>query len=178
MSSLTALAGKKSEINLLQILGGSLFLALCAQISIKLPFSPVPITAQTFGVLLIGCLLGSRQGFLCVAAYLAQIAFGLPFLAGGVIKPWAILGTNGGYLAGMAVQAYVAGWFMENGMGKKATRAFVGCSVACIIQLTMGYLWLTNFVGWTAALYMGVYPFIAGELLKVVAVSYYVQQRK
>src|SRR6202023_1336711 len=81
------------------VVGASLFVALCARISIPLPFTPVPLTVQNFGVLLVGLLLGSRRGFAALILYLAEGAMGMPVFSplgpGGVAQ---ILGVTGGYL--------------------------------------------------------------------------------
>src|SRR2546426_8311741 len=85
------------------ILGFSLFTALAAQLEIRLPYTPVPITAQTFAVLLAGALLGSRRGFLSQMAYLAEGAAGLPVFAGGGFFLSPLLGPTGGCFLGYSV---------------------------------------------------------------------------
>lgn len=88
------------------IVGGSLVMALCAQIAIGYP---VPITGQTFAVLMIGALLGSRRGALCVLTYLAEGLAGLPVFAQGRAGLADLLGPTGGYLVGFVFAAYVVG---------------------------------------------------------------------
>ncbi len=82
-------------------LAGSLLIALTAQISFYLPFSPVPVTGQTLGILLVGTLLGSVRGSMAVLAYLAEGASGLPVFAGGALGPGALLRSHGGLPAGL-----------------------------------------------------------------------------
>src|ERR671918_68403 len=92
--------------DLILILLGALFVAALAQIEIPLPFTPVPITGQTFGVLLVGAALGSKRGAASLASYLAMGAFGLPFLAGGAHGLDILIGATGGYLIGFVIAAY------------------------------------------------------------------------
>jgi biotin transport system substrate-specific component len=169
---------KNYLISFLQILGGSLFIALCAQISIPLPFSPVPITGQTFAVLLLGGVLGSKKGFLCVIAYIAEATMGLPVLAGGLIRPYALIGPTGGYLAGMAVMAYIVGWFIEQKRRFLIGKALIGCILASAIQMLMGVCWLAHFVGWDYVWVAGFYPFIPGEIAKITLASLYLSRSK
>ncbi|MEE9371363.1 MAG: biotin transporter BioY, partial [Sedimentisphaerales bacterium] len=98
------------------IIVGSLLIGLCAQIKVWLPISPVPITGQTFAVLMLGALLGSRRGSLCALAYIIEGAAGLPIFAlGGGLA--VLLGPTGGYLAGFIPAAYITGRLAEKGMG-------------------------------------------------------------
>src|ERR1700676_4562367 len=97
------------------VVGGSLFVALCARITIPLPFTPVPLTVQNFGVLLVGLLLGSRRGFAALALYLAEGAMGMPVFnptgAGGVAQLFH--GATAGFLLSYPLVAWVAGYVME-----------------------------------------------------------------
>ena len=104
---------KNHALTALQILGASLFLALCAQIRIPLPFTPVPLTLQTCGMMLVGATLGSRKGMLAVIAYIVEGSLGAPFFAGGSCGFMKLLGPTGGYFAGWILQAYIVGFFME-----------------------------------------------------------------
>jgi len=82
------------------VVGGSVLIALSAQFTVRLPFSPVPITGQTFAVLLLAALLGPARGVLCVLTYLAEGLLGLPVFAGAGSGPAWLLGATGGYLVG------------------------------------------------------------------------------
>ncbi|MBC8135454.1 MAG: biotin transporter BioY, partial [Fibrella sp.] len=93
----------------LLILGASALITLCAQVAIPLPWTPVPITGQTFGVLLSGVLLGSRRGYLACLAYLVEGAAGLPVFAGGMSGFLPFIGLTGGYLAAFPVAAFMVG---------------------------------------------------------------------
>lgn len=153
-----------------QIVLSSLFIALCAQISLYLPFTPVPITMQTLAVMMVGGVLGSRNGAISVILYLAQSVLGLPVLAGGVVNPFALIGPTGGYLISFVFQAYLVGWFAErfSVLGKSAL--MMGISLAYVVGLLLGGGWLAQFVGFENMLVMGVIPFIPGEVIKILVV--------
>src|SRR5271156_4043712 len=98
------------------VVGASLFVALCARVTLPLPFTPVPLTLQNFGVLLVGLSLGSRRGFAALVLYLAEGMAGLPVFnpagAGGVAQ---LVGPTGGFLLAYPIVAGIAGWILENG---------------------------------------------------------------
>src|SRR5580704_11836231 len=125
------------------VVGGSLFVALCARITIPLlPLTPVPLTVQNLGVLLVGLLLGSRRGFAALALYLAEGAVGLPVFSptglGGIAQ---LLGPTGGFLIAYPLVAWLAGYVMERGR-KIFTRAAVGGVLAEVLLFTGGLTWL------------------------------------
>src|SRR5437763_16895997 len=94
------------------VVGGSLFVALCARITIPIPGTPVPLTVQNFGVLLVGLMLGSRRGFAALALYLAEGAVGMPvFSPGGAGGIAQIFGGSGRFLLAFPLVAFVAGSF-------------------------------------------------------------------
>src|SRR5687768_13758188 len=103
--------------DILLILGGSLLLALSAQIVVQKV--PVPITGQTFAVLLVGALLGSRRGGLSLLTYLLEGAAGLPFFAGGTGGIAKLTGPTGGYLIGFMVAAFAVGLLAERGWDRR-----------------------------------------------------------
>jgi len=160
----------KAWFDAIQIIGASVFLALCSQISIPLFFSPIPITLQTFAVLLIGASMGSRKGSLAVLGYLAQIAVGLPVLSGGHANPLVFFSPKAGYILGFFLQAYTMGWVVEKQLFSRATALVFGGLLACTIQMAVGVCVFAQFVGWPSALPMGLYPFVVGEVLKIMAV--------
>ena len=149
------------------ILCGSLFIALSAQVAIHLPFSPVPITGQTLGVLLTGALLGSRRGSLCLLAYLAEGILGLPVFAGGAAGPARLLGPTGGYLVGFVVAAYVTGLLAEREWDRRVGTTLLAMLLGNAALYALGLLWLAAFVGIESALPLGLYPFVVGDLLKL-----------
>jgi biotin transport system substrate-specific component len=149
------------------ILGGSLLIALSAQLQFVLPFSPVPITGQTFAVLLLGALYGSKRGPATVVTYLALGAVGLPVFAGGAFGIARLVGPTGGYLLGFVAAAFVVGLLSERGWDRKLWTTAVGMIIGNGIIYVAGVLWLSRFVGWPAVLSTGVLPFLAGDALKI-----------
>lgn len=147
------------------VLTGSWLIALSAQIEI--PFWPVPLTGQTFGVLLIAALLGSRRGALSVLTYLVQGAMGLPVFAGGTTGIVKFAGPTGGYLIGFVAAALVVGWLSERGWDRHVAASAAAMVIGNITIYAFGLLWLANFVGWAAVLQVGLFPFIIGDLIKI-----------
>jgi len=155
--------GLAREITLVLI--GSWLIALLSQMEI--PLYPVPITAQTLGVLLTAALLGSHRGTFAVLSYLGQGALGLPFFAGGTAGFTRLTGPTGGYLVGFVVAAYVVGWLSERGWDRRFATAAVAMLIGNVIIYAFGLPWLANFVEWETVLKVGLFPFILGDLLKV-----------
>lgn len=153
---------------LTQIIFCSLMVALCAQIRIALPFTPVPITFQTLAIMIVGGMLGSRNGALALMLYLAEALMGLPVLSGGRSDPLFLISPVGGYLAGSVIQAYLTGWFVERRSVIGKPLMFFGLSMACCIQMACGACWLAFFVGFKHVWALGIAPFIPGELFKII----------
>ncbi len=149
------------------ILGGSFFVALSAQIAIPLPFSPVPITGQTFAVLVVAMFLGRWRGTAAVLAYLTEGSLGLPVFAGGVAGVAKVLGPTGGYLISFLPAAYLAGYLAEKGWDRKVSTTFLAMILGNIVVFGFGALWLGKFVGFGKALGLGVLPFLAGDAIKI-----------
>ena len=151
------------------VISASLFVALCARIYIPLPGTPVPLTVQNLGVLLVGLALGSRRGFAALALYLAEGAMGMPVFSphgfGGIAQ---ILGPTGGYLIAYPFVAALTGYIFER--GKPAfSRAAVACLAGEVLLFTFGISWLYVYThSFAKALSFGLYWFIAAEILKVV----------
>ena len=152
------------------VVGASLFVALCARVTIPLmPLTPVPLTVQNFGVLLVGLLLGSRRGFAALALYLVEGAAGLPVFnptgPGGIAQ---LLGPTGGFLIVYPLVAFVAGLVFEHGE-KSFFRAAVSGLLAEILLFAGGLAWLYIFTHSLAkAAYWGLYWFVAAEIIKVM----------
>ncbi len=153
------------------VLAGSLFLGVMAQFSIPLWFTPVPITLQTFGVLMVGGILGSKRGALAVMAYLAEGAFGLPVFAGGVAGPAALMGPTGGYLLAFVGAAFLVGWLIERGWKQSYLLTVVALTLGTLTILIVGAAWLGFYVGAGNALTLGVYPFLIGGACKIAAAA-------
>lgn len=152
------------------VVGASLFVALCAHVTVPLmPLTPVPLTAQNFGVLLVGLLLGSRRGFAAIALYLMEGAAGLPVFnptgPGGIAQ---LLGPTGGFLMAYPLVAFLAGYIFERG-AKGFARAAIAGIAAEILLFAGGLTWLyvyTNSL--MKAAYLGLYWFLGAEIMKVM----------
>jgi len=154
----------------LLVLVGSLFLAACAQIVI--PLQPVPITGQTFGVLLIGAAFGAKRGAVTLMVYLIEGALGLPFFAGGASGLRVLAGPTAGYLIGFVAAAYVIGWMAERGMERTVRTSFVPFLVGTAIIYFFGVSWLAFVLGDIAkAIALGLLPFLVGDAIKLIAAA-------
>jgi len=153
--------------NALLVLGGSFAVALLAQASVQLPFTPVPITGQTLGVLLVGTLLGSRLGALAVGLYVLEGAAGLPVYAGLKGGLPVLLGPTGGYLLGFVAAAFAVGWLAERGWDRHAFKTVAAMLLGNALIYAVGLSWLGQLVGWDRVLHLGLWPFVPGDLLKV-----------
>lgn len=147
----------------------SLLMALSAQFVIPLPWTPVPITGQTFVVLLTGALLGSRLGALAMIAYLIEGALGLPFFqtgSGGL--PYLIASPTTGYLLSYPLAAFVTGMLAERGWDRRFLTAAAAMAIGSLLILLGGWAWLSVWFRTGAdAFRVGVLPFLAGDLLKI-----------
>jgi biotin transport system substrate-specific component len=151
------------------VVSASLFVVLCARITIPLPFTPVPLTLQNFGVLLVGLTLGSRRGFAALALYLVEGAAGMPVFnptgPGGVAQ---MLGATGGFLLAYPFVAGLAGWVMECGKASFARAAAAG-TLAEVVLFTLGLSWLAVLThSFAQALRFGLYWFVFAEVIKVM----------
>lgn len=153
--------------DIVMVLAGSFVLAMASQLAVRLPFSPVPVTAQTLAVLLVGATLGAKRGSLAVIAYLAQGAAGLPVFAGGLSGFAYMAGPTGGYLAGFVAAAYVTGFCAEHGWDRHVVSTVLAMVLGNIAIYAVGLVWLSVYVGAGNALTMGLYSFIVGDILKL-----------
>ncbi|MDP6308394.1 MAG: biotin transporter BioY [SAR324 cluster bacterium] len=148
-------------------LAGSALITLCTQIS--LPLFPVPMTLQTFAVFLIGLTYGWRLGGITVALYLLEGALGLPVFSGGKGGMIVFMGPTAGYLVGFLLAATACGWFAERGFDRSYFKLLVALLVGNVLLYAPGLLWLGTLIGWDKpVLEYGLYPFIGGDLLKIV----------
>lgn len=150
------------------VIAFSLLTALAAQVVIPLPWTPVPITGQTFAVLLTGALLGSRLGALAMLAYLIEGASGLPFFAaGGSGVERLLFSPTSGYLLAYPAAAFVTGLLAERGWDRRFLTAAAAMAIGSLVILLGGWAWLTRFVGAMGAWNMGVAPFLVGDVVKI-----------
>jgi biotin transport system substrate-specific component len=148
----------------------TLLTAVAAQVSIPLPFTPVPLTLQPMFVLVGGCLLGSRLGASSQIVYLALGIAGMPVFAASPILPQGaarLLGPTGGYLMAYPAAAFVAGWFAEGGFDRRYWTSLVAMAMGLAIIFAGGVLWLSLAVGLETAIRQGLWPFIGADLVKL-----------
>ena len=166
-----------------RVAAGNLLLVLCAMIALPLPWTPVPVTGQTFGVMLVAVLLGSRRGALVLVLYLLEGLAGLPvFQPFGAPGAARLLGPTAGYLLSYPVAAYLTGWLVERWRG---ARTPIGLFAALVpgqaVTFAAGCAWLAlmplstaagalEVMGWSRAFVVGVAPFLLGDLVKMALV--------
>ena len=149
--------------------------AIAAQVSVPLPFTPVPFTLQPMVVLLGGASLGARLGMASQVLYLALGMAGLPVFAASAILPQGIfrlLGPTGGYLMSYPIAAFVTGTLAERGFDRRYITSVIAMAAGLAIVFTGGVLWLAWFArpahsGLTGALQTGLYPFLPADIIKI-----------
>lgn len=153
------------------VTGFACLTAVFAQISFWI--GPVPVTGQTFAVLLAGALLGSRRGALSQISYLAVGATGVPywFALGGPPGMARLIGPTGGYLIGFVAVAFIVGWLAEKGWDRRVGTAALAMLAGEVVLYVFGLSWLAHFVPEGSVLQVGLYPFVTGDLVKVVAAA-------
>ena len=157
------------------VVAGSLLIAGLAQVSIRLSFTPVPITGQTLAVLLVGGALGLELGIAAVLLYLAEGAIGLPFFAEGNSGA-SLLGAasaSGGYLWGFVVAAAVVGWLSRRGWDRSIRSSIAAMFLGEVVLYAIGVPWLMAAldVPLEKALELGLYPFVIGDTIKLMVAA-------
>lgn len=155
--------------NVLLALVGSALLTLSAKVQV--PLYPVPISMQTFVVLVLGMAYGPRLGLATVLLYLAEGAAGLPVFANtperGIGLPY-MMGPTGGFLVGFAVGAWFCGWLAERGWDRSLWRTAIAITLGHVIILGLGWAWLATLIGPVKAYFGGIAPFYLATLYKTV----------
>jgi biotin transport system substrate-specific component len=151
------------------VVSASLLVALCARVTVPLPFTPVPLTLQNFGVLLVGLTLGRRRGFAALALYLIEGTAGMPVFnpagPGGIAQ---LFGATGGFLLAYPFVAGLAGWMMERGKASFA-RALAAGVLAEVLLFAGGLSWLAVLThSFAQAVRFGLYWFVFAEVIKVM----------
>jgi len=158
------------------VVGASLFVALCARVVLPLPFTPVPLTLQNFGVLVVGLSLGGRRGFAALVLYLAEGVMGMPVFSptgpGGLAQ---LLGPTGGFLLAYPFVAGIAGWVFEKtaaGAKKSFARAAAACVLAEVGLFVCGLSWLAMLThSFAQAVRFGLYWFVFAEVIKIMSAA-------
>jgi biotin transport system substrate-specific component len=166
-----SLAGKA-----LLVIGASAFVAVCAHISLPLPFTPVPLILSNFAVLLVGLALGPAAAFSALALYLAEGAAGLPVFAPNALGGIAhLFGPTGGYLVAYPFAAATAGWLVRHldPVTSRFRSALIASTAATLPIFLLGAVWLALFahLNLSATWALAVAPFIPGEILKITAAA-------
>ena len=155
--------------NIILLAAGVVLLTVSAKL--KIPFYPVPMTMQTFMVLVIGMAFGWRLGAATLFAYLAAGAMGLPVFAGTPEKGLGLVymtGPTGGYLLGFLLGAIATGFLAERGWDRRASTTFLAMLVGNIIIYVPGLMWLGAVLGWEKPIIeWGLTPFLLGDLAKI-----------
>ncbi len=155
--------------NILSIFSGVFLMSLLAQVTIPLPFTPVPITGQTFGVSLTALLWGRNRGCITLASYLALGALGLPVFAMG--KSGLFLGPTTGYLIGMFFASYAMGALADLGWTKSFSKTWLAAFCGSIITFAFGLFGLAFFIPKQQLLMAGLIPFLPGDIIKTLFAS-------
>ena len=160
------------------VVAASVLVAACAHVTLPLPFTPVPLTLQTFAVILIGMFLGPIAGFSAMMLYLAEGAMGMPVFSpqgpGGIAQ---LLGPTAGYLFAYPLAAAAAGWTVrvlpKSKIASRFTRAVLAGVAANVIFFALGAAWLAQLLhlSGTAVWTLAVAPFLLGEVIKITAAA-------
>ncbi len=164
--------GARAAYQVALVVAGSLLIAGLAQLSIKLPFTPVPITGQTLGVLLVGASLGPGLGMATLLLYLLEGAVGLPFFAESKSGPdiLSLASATGGYLWGFVLAAVAVGWLSRRGWDRSIRSSIGAMFIGEVLLFAAGVPWLMAAlgVGLEEGLELGLYPFVIGDTLKLL----------
>ena len=155
--------------NAVLVVSGVLGLAALAQIAIPVPGSPVPVTGQTLGVLILGTTYGSTLGVTTFALYILAGIAGAPVFANSGHGLDRIVGATGGYLIGMLVATFVLGQLARFRLDQKFVTALPSMLIGTVITFSFGLIWLYQYTGqsWSWTVNAGLTPFIVGEVLKI-----------
>jgi biotin transport system substrate-specific component len=151
------------------VLAGTTLVALAAQVSIPLPFTPVPMTGQTFAVVLVGASLGSVRGFASLLLYWLVGVAGAPVYAQQLHGWETFMGPTGGYLLGFVVAAAVTGFLAERRWDRRLSSSLGAMLTGNVIIYLAGLPWLAAEIDTSleGTLEAGLYPFIVGDMLKL-----------
>jgi biotin transport system substrate-specific component len=172
------LANLARPANVLAVAFATILTIVAAQISVPLPFTPVPFTFQPMVVLVTAAALGSRLGLASQLAYLALGVIGVPVFAASPVLPQGfarLMGPTGGYLMAYPIAAFVAGALAERGFDRRYFTAVIAMFAGLSLVFLGGVSWLAMFVnparGFSGALSAGLYPFIAADVVKLLAAA-------
>lgn len=155
------------------VVGGVAFMSLLAQISVPVPGTPVPVTGQTLGALLLGSAYGASLGFTTFASYLIVGFLGAPVFAAGAHGLSRITGATGGYLVGMLIASLVTGYLAGRKWDQKILTVIPTMLIGDLIIFTAGLIWLHHSIhaNWATTFKFGFTPFVWGEMIKIAIAS-------
>ena len=164
-------AKKSIAKNTTLVLGLTAFTAMCAQVSISLPFTPVPLTLQTFAVLAGAAALGAERAVIAQVLYVVLAIAGVPVLAGGSSGADAVAGATGGYIFGFVVSSFVVGRIAERGATKRVESTVIAYLAGTATIYALGVSWLAYVAHMSLrdAVVAGMIPFLIGDAIKAVA---------
>jgi biotin transport system substrate-specific component len=176
LTAVSSRADMATGIRVAAVLFVAVLTAIAAQVSVPLPFTPVPLTLQPMVVLLGGAALGSRLGMASQVLYLAAGIAGLPVFATSPVLPQGLLrllGPTGGFLVAYPFAAFLTGWLAERGFDRRYVTSVLAMASGLTLIFACGIAWLAWFaspapVGLPDALRLGLYPFVAVDVLKVL----------
>jgi biotin transport system substrate-specific component len=153
------------------IVGLTAFTALCAQVSIPLPFTPVPLTLQTFAVLGGAAALGAERAVIAQVLYVGLAWLGLPILAQHKGGSEVVFGATGGYLVGFVIASYLVGRMAQRGASRNVLDTVAAFVVGSLAIYVVGVGWLAHAIGMTMrdAIAAGMIPFLVGDFIKALA---------
>ncbi len=155
------------------VVGGTAFLALMAQIAVPVPGSPVPVTGQTLGALLLGSAYGASLGFTTFATYLLVGFIGAPVFASGAHGLSRITGATGGYIVGMLLASLITGYLAGRKWDQKIFTVIPTMLIGDLVIFSAGLFWLHHSLHatWATTFKFGFTPFIVGEVIKIAIAS-------
>ena len=168
LSSTNSITSKYSEIALngIKVIAGALFLSLASQVAFILPWTHVMVTFQTLAIFLLGVTLGPKKAAISVMLYLAEGALGLPVFPLAQSGLATLMGPKAGYYLAFIAAALISGTAKKEDSVLKLSLTFLAANASIF---ALGLLWLSFFIEMPYLLAFGLYPFIVGDLLKLLA---------
>ena len=171
LSNNSKIKSKEKEFlkSIFLVLSGVIFLSIMSQLIIPLYFTPVPISLGSFGIMLVALLYGRKLGTATVISYVAAGSLGAPIFAG--FKAGSLFSPTGGYIIGYIVAAVILGYLSDKGIAKSYVKTFLSLLLVSIIIFILGALVLMLFVPIKNVFMAGVFPFIPGDMIKVIVAT-------
>ena len=171
LSNNSKIKSKEKEFlkSIFLVLSGVIFLSIMSQLIIPLYFTPVPISLGSFGIILVALLYGRKLGTATVISYVAAGSLGAPIFAG--FKAGSLFSPTGGYIIGYIVATVILGYLSDKGIAKSYVKTFLSLLLVSVIIFILGALVLMLFVPIKNVFIAGVFPFIPGDMIKVIVAT-------